>query len=175
MALDQDIQLINAKDKNVSPEERHKWMPELLPVPKGNNKDIPVSVKELVYGRKVEGVGTFDKSLDRNNELIYLSEEFHGMRKERGPSEGLDTHVFQRKNPKYQSLVKNKSFCQRTRRRSWPKERTTAPWKLPKQEYSLECAKKGKASPTEQSEEQEKGKGKGKVQVEQALPIELHS
>ncbi|MBW0489078.1 hypothetical protein O181_028793, partial [Austropuccinia psidii MF-1] len=35
MDLDQDIQVINPKDKNFSPEERHKWrLPELQPVPK---------------------------------------------------------------------------------------------------------------------------------------------
>ncbi|MBW0521521.1 hypothetical protein O181_061236, partial [Austropuccinia psidii MF-1] len=35
IALDQDIQIMNPKDKIVSPEERHKWkMPELPPVPK---------------------------------------------------------------------------------------------------------------------------------------------
>ncbi|MBW0494195.1 hypothetical protein O181_033910 [Austropuccinia psidii MF-1] len=35
MDLDQEIQVINSKDKFFSPEERHKWkMPELLPVPK---------------------------------------------------------------------------------------------------------------------------------------------
>ncbi|MBW0509173.1 hypothetical protein O181_048888 [Austropuccinia psidii MF-1] len=38
MDLDQDIQVINPKDKNVSPEERQKWrMPELSPVPKDLN------------------------------------------------------------------------------------------------------------------------------------------
>ncbi|MBW0593047.1 hypothetical protein O181_132762 [Austropuccinia psidii MF-1] len=36
MDLDQDNQVKNPKDKNVSPEERHKWrMPVLPPVPKG--------------------------------------------------------------------------------------------------------------------------------------------
>ncbi|MBW0557432.1 hypothetical protein O181_097147 [Austropuccinia psidii MF-1] len=38
MDLDQDIQAINPKYKNVSPEERHKWrIPELPPVPKDLN------------------------------------------------------------------------------------------------------------------------------------------
>ncbi|MBW0505251.1 hypothetical protein O181_044966 [Austropuccinia psidii MF-1] len=100
MDLDQDIQVISPKDKNVSPEERHKWrMPEIPPVPKGykapfilsfesleaeitaipvfrpelfpagNNRDIPISLQELVYGSKAAGVGTSAKSLDRNNEL----------------------------------------------------------------------------------------------------------
>ncbi|MBW0507389.1 hypothetical protein O181_047104, partial [Austropuccinia psidii MF-1] len=41
MDLDQDIKVINSKDKNVSPDERQKWrMPELPPVP----KDIQSSI-----------------------------------------------------------------------------------------------------------------------------------
>ncbi|MBW0583262.1 hypothetical protein O181_122977 [Austropuccinia psidii MF-1] len=68
MDLDQDIEVKNPKDKNVSPEERNKWrMPDLPPVPKGSNRDIPVSVQELVYGGKEPGVGTSAKSLDRHN------------------------------------------------------------------------------------------------------------
>ncbi|MBW0481921.1 hypothetical protein O181_021636 [Austropuccinia psidii MF-1] len=105
MDLDQDTQVINPKDKIVSPERMHKWkMPELPPVPKGlastfytliespeaeitaipivrpelfstgNNRDIPVSVQELVYGSKEAGEKTSDKSLDRHNELISSSE-----------------------------------------------------------------------------------------------------
>ncbi|MBW0582541.1 hypothetical protein O181_122256 [Austropuccinia psidii MF-1] len=104
--LDQDIQVINPKDKNVSPEERHKWrMPELPPVSKGSNRDIPVLVQKMVYGRKTERVGTSPKSLDRNNELISSGEEFHLARKDRGISEGLDTHILQRTIPTDKSLV----------------------------------------------------------------------
>ncbi|MBW0566369.1 hypothetical protein O181_106084 [Austropuccinia psidii MF-1] len=66
------------------------------PFPTGNNRDITVSVQELVYGRKEAGVGTSSKSLDRHNELISSSEEVHGPQKDRGPSEGLDTHVLPR-------------------------------------------------------------------------------
>ncbi|MBW0500707.1 hypothetical protein O181_040422 [Austropuccinia psidii MF-1] len=100
MDLDQDIQVINPKDKIVSPDERHKWkIPELPPVPKGNNRDIPVSVQKLVYGSKTARVGTYPKYLDRNHELISSSEEVHGARKDRRTSEGLDTHVLQRTSP----------------------------------------------------------------------------
>ncbi|MBW0587012.1 hypothetical protein O181_126727 [Austropuccinia psidii MF-1] len=52
----------------------------------GNNRDIPVSVQELVYGSKTERVGTSPKSLDRHHELISSSEEIHGARKDRGTS-----------------------------------------------------------------------------------------
>ncbi|MBW0475547.1 hypothetical protein O181_015262 [Austropuccinia psidii MF-1] len=75
------------------------------PFPTGKSRDIPVSVQEVVYGRKAAGVGTSSKSLDRKNELISLIEEVHGPRKDRGPSEGLNTHVLQRTSPKDKSLV----------------------------------------------------------------------
>ncbi|MBW0527688.1 hypothetical protein O181_067403 [Austropuccinia psidii MF-1] len=65
------------------------------PFPTGNNRNIPVSVPELVYGGKEAGVGTSFKSLDRDNELLSSSEEVHGPKKDRGSSEGLDTHVLQ--------------------------------------------------------------------------------
>ncbi|MBW0507891.1 hypothetical protein O181_047606, partial [Austropuccinia psidii MF-1] len=87
MDFDQDSPVINQKDKNVSPEERHKWrIPELPPVCKGNNRDIPVSVKELVYGSKTTTVGASPKSLDRHHELISSSEEVHGAGKDKGTS-----------------------------------------------------------------------------------------
>ncbi|MBW0589245.1 hypothetical protein O181_128960, partial [Austropuccinia psidii MF-1] len=150
MELDQDIQVINRKDNNVSPEERHKWrMPELPPVPKGNNRDIPVSVQELVYGSKTETVGTFPKSLDRHHELMSSSEEVHGAKKDRGTSELI---------------------------RSWTKARKTARWKLPKPPQAKSpstSAKQTQANRKDQPEWQAKGKGKGKAQVEQALPTEL--
>ncbi|MBW0563918.1 hypothetical protein O181_103633 [Austropuccinia psidii MF-1] len=63
------------------------------PFPTGNNRDIPVSVQELVYGSKTAGVGTSATSLNRHNELLSSSEDVHGNRKYRGTSEGLDTHV----------------------------------------------------------------------------------
>ncbi|MBW0572241.1 hypothetical protein O181_111956 [Austropuccinia psidii MF-1] len=106
--MDQAIQVINPKDKNVSPEERHKSrISELPPVPKGNNRDIRVSVQELVYGSKTARVGASPKSLNRHHELISSSEEVHGDRKTRGTSGGLDSHVFQRTSSTDKSLVEN--------------------------------------------------------------------
>ncbi|MBW0517731.1 hypothetical protein O181_057446 [Austropuccinia psidii MF-1] len=88
MDLNQDLQVKIPKDKNVSPEERHKWrMPELPPVP------------------KAEGVGTSAKSFDRHNELLSSSEDVHGPRKDRRASERLDTHVLQGTSPTDKILV----------------------------------------------------------------------
>ncbi|MBW0584602.1 hypothetical protein O181_124317 [Austropuccinia psidii MF-1] len=174
MDLDQDIQVINPKEKNVSPEQRHKWkIPELLPVPKGNNRDIPVLVQELVYCSKAAGVGTSAKSLHRHNELISSREEANGPRKDRGPSEVLETHVFQRKSPTDKSLVeKQKHFFRGPEDEVGPrkgKQPCGSSSSLHKQEYASKGSKKGQASSKEQSE------GKGKIQVEQALPTELQN
>ncbi|MBW0493654.1 hypothetical protein O181_033369 [Austropuccinia psidii MF-1] len=81
----------------------HVIRPE--PFPTGNNRNIPGSIQELVYGGKAAEVETSSKSLDRKNELISSSKEVHGLRKDRGSSEGLDTHVLQRTSPADKSLA----------------------------------------------------------------------
>ncbi|MBW0576440.1 hypothetical protein O181_116155 [Austropuccinia psidii MF-1] len=90
-----------------SPEANITSIPVFRPesFQEGNNRDIPVSVQELVYGGKAAGVGTSSKYLDRHNELLSSSEEVHGPRKDRGTSEGLDTHVLQRTSPTDKSLA----------------------------------------------------------------------
>ncbi|MBW0548277.1 hypothetical protein O181_087992 [Austropuccinia psidii MF-1] len=124
------------------------------PFPTGNNRDIPVSVQELVYGSKAAGVGTSSKSLDRHNELISSSEEVNGPRKDRGPSEGLETHVFPRTSPTDKSLVeKPKNFLigpeeeVGTRKGYLPCGSSSS---LQKQEFNSKSDKQGKASPKEQ-------------------------
>ncbi|MBW0474606.1 hypothetical protein O181_014321 [Austropuccinia psidii MF-1] len=72
----------------------------------GNSRNIPVPIQELVYDSKTEAVGTFFKPLDRENELLYSSEEVHGSRKDRGPFEWLDTHVLQMTSPEDKSFFK---------------------------------------------------------------------
>ncbi|MBW0480595.1 hypothetical protein O181_020310 [Austropuccinia psidii MF-1] len=88
-----------------------------------NIRDIPVSVQEMVYGSNTAGVGNSAKSLNRHNELISSTEEVHGPRKDRGPSEGLDPHVLQRKSPKDQSLVeKPKHFVRGPEEEVFPRK-----------------------------------------------------
>ncbi|MBW0516143.1 hypothetical protein O181_055858 [Austropuccinia psidii MF-1] len=161
MDLDQEIQLINSKHKNVSPKDRDKWrIPELPPFAKA-------------------GVLTSAKSLDRHNEFISSSEEFHAPRKDRGPSEGLETHVLQRTSPTDEILSKKpKNFPRGPKKEVGPKKEQQpcgSYSSLHKQGSASKSAKKGQQSPKEKSEGQEKGKGKGKIQVEQALPTELHN
>ncbi|MBW0543539.1 hypothetical protein O181_083254 [Austropuccinia psidii MF-1] len=124
MDLDQDIQVINPKDKNVSPEEKHKWrIPEFSYVPKGNRRITPLSVQELVYGSKKAGVGTSANTLHRENELLSSSKEFLCPKSNRGPYEGLETHFLQRTSPKDKSLVeKPNNFVRGPEGRVGPKE-----------------------------------------------------
>ncbi|MBW0513148.1 hypothetical protein O181_052863 [Austropuccinia psidii MF-1] len=150
------------------PVVRHK------PFPTGNNRNIPVSIQALVYGRKAEGVGTSSKSLDRHNGLISSSEEAHRPRKDRGYSEGLDTHVLQRTSQTDKSLVeKPKNVVRGQEEEVCPRKEQQLSGSSPslhKQKSASKSAKEGQENPKEQSEGQEKGKGKGKAQVEQDLP-----
>ncbi|MBW0464362.1 hypothetical protein O181_004077 [Austropuccinia psidii MF-1] len=138
--------------------------------PTGNNRNIPVSIKEQVYGGKAAGVGTSAKFLDGHNELISSIEEAHGTRKDRQSSEGLETNSLQRKSPTDESLVENPNHVVRG------PEEEVGPRKgqhtsgsspsLQKQKSASTSAKQGQANPKEQLE----GQAKGKAQVEQALP-----
>ncbi|MBW0533861.1 hypothetical protein O181_073576 [Austropuccinia psidii MF-1] len=136
----------------------------------GNNRDITVLIQELVYGGKEARVGTPPNSLDRHHELISLSEKVHGARKDRGTSEGLDTHTLQRKTPTDKSLVdKPKPVIRGTEEEVVPKEGKQPSGSSPslhKQQYASKSAKQDQASPKYQTE----GQAKGKAQVEQALP-----
>ncbi|MBW0469306.1 hypothetical protein O181_009021 [Austropuccinia psidii MF-1] len=99
--------------------------------PTGNSGNIPVSLQELVYGGKIERIGASSKRLDRDNEHLYSIEQSLWRRKDRGPSEGLDSNVLQRESPTDKSLFKRtKAYFKRTRIRSWPKRRKKALWKL---------------------------------------------
>ncbi|MBW0531917.1 hypothetical protein O181_071632 [Austropuccinia psidii MF-1] len=145
----------------------------------GNNRDLPVSVPEPVYGRKAEGVGTSAKSLDRHNELLSSSEEVHGPRKIRRTSEGLDTHVFQGTSPTDESFVaKPKHVVRGPEEEVEPRKGQQPSGSSPslhKQNSASTSAKQGQENTKEQSEGQAKGKGKGKIQVEEALPTELQN
>ncbi|MBW0536391.1 hypothetical protein O181_076106 [Austropuccinia psidii MF-1] len=145
--------------------------------PTGRNRDIAVSVQELVYGGIAARVGSSGKSLDRHNELLSSSEEAHRPRKYRRTSKGLDTHVLQGTSPTDKSVIeKPKHFIRGPEEEVGPRKCQQPSGSFPslhKQNSGSTSAKQGKANPKEKSEGQAKGKGKGKTQVEQALPTEL--
>ncbi|MBW0539608.1 hypothetical protein O181_079323 [Austropuccinia psidii MF-1] len=139
----------------------------------GNNRDIPVSVQELVHGGKAARVGTSPKSLNRHHELISLSEEVHGARKDKGTSEGLDTHVFQRTSPTDKSLIeKPKHVIRGPEEEVGPRQGNQPSGSSPSL-HKRNSASKGAKQAQENHKDQPEGKSKGKAQVEQALPVEL--
>ncbi|MBW0585094.1 hypothetical protein O181_124809 [Austropuccinia psidii MF-1] len=145
--------------------------PESLPT--GSSRGIPVSVQELVYGIKTARVGTSPKSLDRHHDLISSSEEAHGSREDRGTSEGLETHLFQRTSPTDESLVeKPKHVIRGSEEEVVPRQGQHPSGSSPsihQQKSASTGAKQAQANPKDQSE------GKGKAQVEQALPSDLQN
>ncbi|MBW0593483.1 hypothetical protein O181_133198 [Austropuccinia psidii MF-1] len=130
----------------------------------GNNRDIPVSVQELVYGSKTARVGTTPKSLDRHHELISSGEKFHGARKYRGASEGLETHIFQRTSPTDKSLVeKPKHFIRGPEEEVGPIE---APQAFTRKNPPQQVPKKPKKTP----KTNQKGKVKAKPKWNKPYP-----
>ncbi|MBW0578085.1 hypothetical protein O181_117800 [Austropuccinia psidii MF-1] len=122
------------------------------PFPTGKNRNIPVSIQELVYGGNAAGVGTSAKSLDMHNELISSSEEVHGPRKAR---------------------LKNQSMLSENQKKKLAKKKVKSPVeaaKSPQEKIHLNKCQIRQANPKEHSEGQEKGKRKAKAQVEQAYP-----
>ncbi|MBW0462060.1 hypothetical protein O181_001775 [Austropuccinia psidii MF-1] len=86
-------------------------------LPTRRSRDIPVSLQELVYGRKEEGAGTSSKPLDRDNELISLGEKALRGRKDRGPYERLGSNFCERESPIDRNLVqKSKNLSEDTKR-----------------------------------------------------------
>ncbi|MBW0593446.1 hypothetical protein O181_133161 [Austropuccinia psidii MF-1] len=135
------------------------------PFPTSKNRNIPVSIQELVYGSKSAGVGTSATSLDRHNKLISLNGGGQGPRKDRGPSEGSDTHVLQRKSPTNRRLIaKPKHFFRGPEAEGGPKGRPKDQWKLHKPPQPRirpkKCQEKGKKTPKSNQKGNQKAKPK---------------
>ncbi|MBW0530446.1 hypothetical protein O181_070161 [Austropuccinia psidii MF-1] len=159
-----------------SPEADITAIPVVRPksFPAGSNRDIPVSVQELVHGSKEEGVGISSKSLDWHNELLSSSEKAHGPRKDRRTPEGLETHVFQGTSPTDKSLVeKTKQVLRGPEEKVGPRKGQQPSGSSPslhKQKFTSKSAKKGQENPKEQSEGKEKGKGEVKSKWNKPYP-----
>ncbi|MBW0472110.1 hypothetical protein O181_011825 [Austropuccinia psidii MF-1] len=99
-------------------------------------------------------------------ELPLVPKESHGPIKDRGSSEGLDTHVLQRTSPTDKSLVeKPKHVVRGPKEEVGPREGQQLSGSSPslhKQNSTSTSAKQWKANPKEQSEGQAKGKAQWK-------------
>ncbi|MBW0528421.1 hypothetical protein O181_068136 [Austropuccinia psidii MF-1] len=91
-------------------------------LPTGSSRNIPVSVQELVYGRKETGVGTSAQLLYRENELLPSSEGVLGPRKDTRTSEVVESHVLQGTGPKDKIFGKPKNSVRGSEEIVGPKE-----------------------------------------------------
>ncbi|MBW0559390.1 hypothetical protein O181_099105 [Austropuccinia psidii MF-1] len=127
-----------------------------------NNRDIPVSVQELVYGGKAAIVETSPESLDRHHELLSSSEEVHGARKERGTSEGLETHVSQRTSPKDKTRLKNQSMLSEVQKKKLAQGKENSPVEAPQASKSKNMPQQVPKRPKKTPKTNHKGKAKPK-------------
>ncbi|MBW0480082.1 hypothetical protein O181_019797 [Austropuccinia psidii MF-1] len=120
----------------------------------GSNRDIPVSVKELVHGGKETGVGASAKSFYRHNELLSSSEEVHVPRKDRSNSE-RHAHFLQGTSPTDKSLVvKPKHVLRGPEEEAGPRKGQQPSGSSPslhKQKYASSSAKQGQENPKQPS------------------------
>ncbi|MBW0564423.1 hypothetical protein O181_104138 [Austropuccinia psidii MF-1] len=138
----------------------------------GNNRDIPVSVQKLVYGRKAVGVETSARSLDRSNELISSSEKFMGPKKTTVLLRGWTPMSCKGQVHQIKAWLKNQSILSEDKKKKLAQGKENSTVEAPQ---ASTRSKQGQDIPKQQSDEQEKGKGKGKSQVERALVTELHN
>ncbi|MBW0497068.1 hypothetical protein O181_036783 [Austropuccinia psidii MF-1] len=145
------------QDKIVIPEERHKWnIPELPPVP------------------KAEGVGTSSKSLDRQNELLYSSEEVHGPRIDRGSSGGWKPMSFKGQVQKIKAWLKFQSMLSKDQKKKLAQGKDNNPVEAPQASTSKhlpqQVPNKGNQTPKSNKKGKKKEKGKAKPKCNKPYP-----
>ncbi|MBW0583075.1 hypothetical protein O181_122790 [Austropuccinia psidii MF-1] len=138
--------------------------------PAGNNRDIPVSVQELVYGSKAAGVGTSSKSLNRHNELLSSSEEVNRPRKYRRTSEGLDTHVFQGTSPTDKAWLKNQIMLSEDQKKKLAQGKDNSPVEAPQAPTSKNTPQQVPNKDKQAPKSNKKGKGKEKYKWNKPYP-----
>ncbi|MBW0569363.1 hypothetical protein O181_109078 [Austropuccinia psidii MF-1] len=125
------MQVINPKDKNVSPEERQKWrMPELPQVPKDLNNFQHAAVG--IYQSQYKNWFTAEKKqewkilptfVNSNNELLPSSQEVFGPIIDTRTYEGVENYFFQGTGPKDNIVSENpKHFFKESAEMVVPKE-----------------------------------------------------
>ncbi|MBW0565757.1 hypothetical protein O181_105472 [Austropuccinia psidii MF-1] len=143
----------------------------LIDSPEADVTAISVRPKSLPTGSS--------RNIPVHHELISSIEEVHGARKDRGTSEGLETHFLQRTSPTDKSVVKKpKHVIRGSEEEVGPRQGQHPSGSSPsihQQHSASTSAKQAQANHKDQSKWQAKGKGKGKAQGEQALPSELQS
>ncbi|MBW0521257.1 hypothetical protein O181_060972 [Austropuccinia psidii MF-1] len=141
-------------------------------------RDIPVSVQELVYGIKAAGVGTFEKYLDRHNELIFSSEEVHEPRNYSGPSGGWTPMSCKGQVQQIKAWFKNQSLLSEDQQKKLAQGKENSPVEAPQASTIKNLPQQGKkrTSNTQRAiRRARKRKRERQIPVEKALHSELQN
>ncbi|MBW0567216.1 hypothetical protein O181_106931, partial [Austropuccinia psidii MF-1] len=158
MDLEQGIQVINPKDNNVSPEERHKCRtPKLQPVPKDLNHFQQATIEIYQYQYK----NCFMAAKWQEWELLpilwlgtmssYLKvKKFMGPEKTEELLKGWTPMSCNGPVQQIKAWLKNQSMLSEDQKRRWPKARKTAQWKILKPQKAKVHLNKCQKSPRKQ-------------------------
>ncbi|MBW0499728.1 hypothetical protein O181_039443 [Austropuccinia psidii MF-1] len=138
--------------------------PESLPT--GNNRDIPVSVQELVYGGKAAQVGTSPKSLDRHHELISSSEKFMGPEKTEDLLKDWTPMSCKGQVQQIKAWLKNQRMLSEDQKKKLAQEKDNSQVEAPQASTSKsppqQVTNKGKKTPKTNQKGKQKAEGKEK-------------
>ncbi|MBW0516650.1 hypothetical protein O181_056365 [Austropuccinia psidii MF-1] len=128
----------------------------------GNNRDIPVSVQELVYGSKTERVGTSPKSLDRHHELISSSEEFMGPEKTEELLKGWTLMSCKGQVQQIKTCLKDQSMLSEDQKKKLTQGKENSPVEAPQESTSKNLPQQVPNKPKQTPKTNQKGKKKAK-------------
>ncbi|MBW0528726.1 hypothetical protein O181_068441 [Austropuccinia psidii MF-1] len=145
----------------------------------GNNRDIPVSVQELVYGRKTAIVGNSPKSLHRNHELISSRKTFMGPEKTKELMKGWTPMSCNGQVQQINSWLKNQSMLSEDQKKKFSQGKENSPVEALQASTSKNppqpVLNKPKQAPKTIQSGKKKAKGKGKPRWNKPYPQNYRS
>ncbi|MBW0500901.1 hypothetical protein O181_040616 [Austropuccinia psidii MF-1] len=133
------------------------------PSPTGRNRDMPVSVQELVYGGKAAGVGTSAKSLDRHNELLSSSEEVMGPEQTEEFLRGWKPMSCKGQVQEIKAWLKNQSMLSEDQKKKLAQGKDNSPVEAPQASTSKNTPQQVPNKDKQTPKSNQKGKQKAKV------------
>ncbi|MBW0519367.1 hypothetical protein O181_059082 [Austropuccinia psidii MF-1] len=184
MDLDQDIPVTNLKDKNVSPEERHKWrIPELLPVPKdlNNFQHAAVEIYQCQYKNwfmtSKQHEWELLPSLWRGTMNSYLQvKKFMGPEKTEEIVKGWTPMSYKGQVQQIKAWLKNQSMLSEDQKKKLDQGKDNTPVEAPQASTSKDPPQPvpNKPKKTPKTNQKGKKKAKGKAKPKWTKPYPQH-
>ncbi|MBW0583619.1 hypothetical protein O181_123334, partial [Austropuccinia psidii MF-1] len=142
--------------------------------PAGNNRDIPVSVKELVYCGKEAGVDTSAKSLDRTMSSYLQVKTLMGPEKTEELLRGWTSISCKGKVQQIKAWLKNQSILSEDQKKKLDQGKDKSPVEAPqssaRKNWPQQVPNKDKQTPKSNQKEKRKAKGKAKSKWNKPYP-----